>query len=192
MGNCVLCGSETDSSHTVFPVCRECSAESDQETPSVSNIEIREPQSQNYLSGTPEQDLLVEPPEQESQSLKRLGRDLDHLPSLLKSVRGSRSKFGFLIGSLSWVIERIGRGNVRHPPRTTDTRTHEMAEEKTHKDNGAGHVIGGILFIIGGFWSIALGDSAPDAGIMIIIGIGIIAFGIAMSLFGLVRFFLSK
>jgi predicted phage tail protein len=62
-----------------------------------------------------------------------------------------------------------------------------MAEDRAHKDNGAGHVIGGILIIIGGFWSIAQGDSTPDAGIMIIIGIALIAFGIAMSLFGIVR-----
>ena len=192
MGNCVLCGSETDSSNTVFPVCRECSAESNQETPSVSDIEIREPQSQNYPSETSEQNLLVESPEQESRSLKGLERDLDHLSSFLKSLRGSRSKFGFLVDSFLWMIERSGRGNVRHPPSTTDTRTHEMAEARAHKDKGAGHVIGGILFIIGGFWSIALGDAAPDAGIMIIVGIGIIVFGVALSLFGVVRFFLSR
>jgi membrane-bound ClpP family serine protease len=67
-----------------------------------------------------------------------------------------------------------------------------MAEKRAQKDNGAGHVIGGILFIIGGLWSIAQGDSAPDAGIMIIIGVGFILFDVAMSLFGVVRFLLNK
>jgi hypothetical protein len=73
-----------------------------------------------------------------------------------------------------------------------DTRTNEVADEKTHKDNGAGAVIGGILIIIGGVWSIAQGDSEPGAGIMIIIGIPIIAFGIAMSLFGILRFLMTQ
>lgn len=192
MVNCVLCGSQTDSSRTVFPVCPECSAESNQDPPNVLNIELREPRSQNYLNETREQNFLTDSPEQKSQSLKGLGRDLDHLPSFLKSLRGSRTKFDFAISLLLWFIDRSGGGSARNSSSTMDTRTNEVADEKTHKDNGAGAVIGGILIIIGGVWSIAQGDSEPGAGIMIIIGIPIIAFGIAMSLFGILRFLMTQ
>ena len=183
MVNCVLCGSETDSSRTVFPVCPECSAEDTQDSSTVPNVVLREPQSQNSLDDAPEQ---------EPQSWKGLTGILDHLPSFMSSTRGSRTKTDFAISSLLWLFERRDRGSVQRSSSTTGSQTDQEVDKKGQKDNGAAHVIGGILTIIGGVWSIAQGNSAPDAGIMIIIGIPLIAFGIAMSLFGIVRFLLTQ
>ena len=192
MVNCVLCGSETDSSRTVFPVCPECSAESNQDSSTVPNVVLREPQSQNCLDETPEQNYLDDTPEQEPQSWKGLTGILGHLPSFMSSTRGSRTKTDFAISSLLWLFERRDRGSVQRSSSTTGSQTDQEVDKKGQKDNGAGHVIGGILTIIGGVWSISQGDSAPDAGIMIIIGIALIAFGIAMSLFGIARFTLTQ
>lgn len=78
MADCVLCGSETDSSRTVFPVCRECAAVSDQIPPDDPNVELRESQSlnhpgdarehRNHLDDEREETNLIDTAEQQSKA----------------------------------------------------------------------------------------------------------------------------
>jgi hypothetical protein len=182
MANCVLCGSESESSRTVFPMCPECSAKSNQDSSAVPTVVLRESQSQNWLDDTPEQ---------EPQSWKGTTGILGHLPSFMSSTRGSRTKTDFAISSLLWLFERRDRGSAQRSSSATGSQTDQEVDKKGQKDNGAVHVLGGVLIILGGVWSISQGG-ADDNGIMIIIGGGLIMFGIAMSLFGLVRFLLTQ
>ena len=141
MADCVLCGSETDSDRTVFPVCRKCSAESSQDAPRLSDVEVRKPPPQNRLANSRAQNTGTRDSKSERQEKDNRTR------SVWAVVKTGLYVALFLRGHAIWVIiAEIVSSLFSNPSEaSTPEKRKRMQEEK----NEARIVVAAASFGIG-------------------------------------------
>ena len=182
MADCILCGSETDSDRTVFPVCGKCSAENSLDAPRLSDVEVREPRPQNRLANSREQNTGTRDSNSEGQKKDNRTR------TVWAALKTGLYVVLFLRGHAIWVIIAETESSLfSNPADATTPEKRKRAQEA--KDEARGVTVaasfgGGLLLIFVAVSVVAQAEawspSGGEVGLIWIISAPIFVIGVIL------------